>query len=239
MLKSPLDDVVKEETDMGSFMEINDYDYNFDYGMEDDYGDYEEDYFEPEVELDYHPKTKKVVKNVVFRSSQPKTGMPKKKYNVSYKTFQCLFRDCEETLNRNNHYEHLQEKHDAHLTCEICEAQMPDVFLALEHQAKIHGNMMKCKICDKDYLCYKGFMRHCKTHSAPTKICDICGKGLKSESSYKAHMLNMHTEKNLKCDKCEYRTALIGNLNMHLQSHEEAIRICDICGMTFKTQSGE
>ena len=168
----------------------------------------------------------------------------KRKVSDSMAEFECFFRDCEETLNRKTHTGHIREKHGGSLTCSICQANLKCARMALQHQAKIHGNVMKCKYCEAEFSRYQKFQDHSRTHrEGPISyVCDICGKVLSGPGALKFHKKHLHSEnleKRFKCDKCDYKTANKNSLKIHQRIHDGTFHICDICGESSKTYNCE
>ena len=79
-----------------------------------------------------------------------------------------------------------------------------------------------------------------KAHQANAQICNICGKVV-NDGRMKVHLRRAHTnEKNLQCDKCDYRTNEKQQLKRHMYSHSEDPMegrryLCEICHKAFFT----
>ena len=75
-------------------------------------------------------------------------------------------------------------------------------------------------------------------HGLKASVCNLCGKTV---TKMKQHMLFVHTsEKQLQCDKCEFRTNNKSNLKRHMIRHSDdpmAGRkcVCEICHKAFYT----
>ena len=76
-------------------------------------------------------------------------------------------------------------------------------------------------------------------HGLKASVCNLCGKTV---TKMKQHMLFVHTsEKQLQCDKCEFRTNNKSNLKRHMIRHSDdpmAGRkcVCEICHKAFYTK---
>lgn len=59
-------------------------------------------------------------------------------------------------------------------------------------------------------------------------FCKICPKVYHFKQVLKQHMLRAHSEKNLKCDICSYKTAVKSDLRSHKMIHGLKFK-CQIC----------
>ena len=72
--------------------------------------------------------------------------------------------------------------------------------------------------------------------------CEDCDSTFLEKKNYNKHMKNQHSEKNLKCQHCDYKTNVNSNLKRHLITHEAkdeppAKKIkCDQCSQIFSEQ---
>ena len=81
-----------------------------------------------------------------------------------------------------------------------------------------------------------------KVHQSQDEMCNICGKAVK-RNRMKNHISRIHTldvEKNLQCDKCEYRTNDRLRLRRHMYTHSDdpnagRTQKCEICQKMFFT----
>ena len=69
-----------------------------------------------------------------------------------------------------------------------------------------------------------------KEHGLRAKVCNLCGKKV---TALKRHTYLVHTsEKNLQCDKCDYRCRVKSQLTEHMKIHqdpEDRKYKCHIC----------
>ena len=141
----------------------------------------------------------------------------KKEKNVK---IQCYFPNCDH-FTEFTHYQHMTEKHRGSNTCETCGVKSKGLIPALRHQAKVHGHMMKCKACGKEYTNYNGFRTHWLEHEQATKthICETCGCAYHHKWDLNEH-IKRHHERKYKCDLCDFKHGRKWNLKVHMRSHK-------------------
>ena len=168
-----------------------------------------------------------------------KTESEQKYVKLKGKKFMCYFRHCRKMLLPGKSCTHIREKHHGSLTCGICKEKFQDINFALKHQAEIHGNLMQCRYCDKEYSSYNNFRAHVKMHEDEQQqvqyTCDVCGKQSKTLPAFQAHKKYAHAEKSYKCTECDYKTSYPSCLKIHLQTHDanRQEHFCDHCGRSY------
>ena len=74
------------------------------------------------------------------------------------------------------------------------------------------------------------YHREIEHHVVKKEVCTICGKAAKR---IKEHMKRFHVkEKNIQCDKCDYRCRVKSQLSAHMRIHidpEDRKYKCEIC----------
>lgn len=80
--------------------------------------------------------------------------------------------------------------------------------IKFENYKAFHNHILKHKFT-KCHLCgasirSDNFRRHYEMHTAPTEVCEICGKTAKNKESLRGHMFCQHKENPVlyKCDEC-------------------------------------
>lgn len=65
--------------------------------------------------------------------------------------------------------------------------------------------------------------------------CEQCNKCFAAMSGLKAHSVVHSDETPYQCDRCEKAFKNSTRLRVHMETHDEAKRICDICGLSLNT----
>ena len=179
------------------------------------------------------------VSNVMDNLEKPKKRRILKLTPVQ-RLIKCYLQDCDETFLYKDHLVHMKKKHDVSLTCSTCNKTSPDVYSAISHQSQVHGKKLKCRKCGKEFNNYRRFRSHWHIHEdlAETFRCEICQRTYHDHIQFKRHLQVTHGEKKVKCDQCDYQTTTAHLLKCHknrIHLGEADKRICDHCGITFKS----
>ena len=115
----------------------------------------------------------------------------------------------------------MTEKHGAGHICATCGNESKSIPVALRHQARAHGNMMKCKACDREFSDYVGFRAHWYVHEGASKshVCETCGKAFYLKFQLNEHIKRSHGNKH-KCPHCDFQHGRSWNLKVHMRSHK-------------------
>ena len=121
-------------------------------------------------------------------------------------------------------------------SCELCGKTFPSIRAYKRHVIQSHeediNRDLKCQRCNEKYASLETLNKHlCKREKVP---CPKCGKYYPRKGLTK-HML-IHSEKNLKCELCEYKTSDKDHLTFHKKIHGEKKYICDICSKGFSNK---
>ncbi|XP_055587143.1 zinc finger protein 726-like [Uranotaenia lowii] len=115
---------------------------------------------------------------------------------------------------------HLGESAPCPSTCEQC-GKVCSSLSSLKTHMRDHRLDLKCEFCDKIFHRKYRLREHvAQVHENAGKYkCEICGKVVKSVTSYNLH-LKLHTqEKTYECDLCPQKFYSSGNLNVHKKLH--------------------
>ncbi|XP_070501314.1 zinc finger protein OZF-like [Chironomus tepperi] len=125
--------------------------------------------------------------------------------------------------------------------CDFCPKSFKTKALLKSHQP-LHVKQFECDICKKMFSHLRQLKSHKKLyHENPGSFeCSTCGKIFNSKCGLKAHQMthDKFAPKNLKCQKCNYKTNTKRNYEQHLNSHERKEKIfaamknplkCDKC----------
>jgi KRAB domain-containing zinc finger protein len=121
-----------------------------------------------------------------------------------------------------------RHKADAHanqsIECKLCTKVFKNSYAFKNHQ-KFHGTKkFCCKLCDRKFSIRSHFNYHLRFHKNPEILqCQICGHQSTTKQNLTLHSRthNKNREKNLKCDKCDYKTDRKDHFNNHLKLHEK------------------
>ena len=138
--------------------------------------------------------------------------------------------------------------------CSECNKQFKSRQGYLTHWKIMHEVKEKNLHCDKcDFKTdYEFKLKHhkWKTHELDRthRFCDLCGKTFKKNYMYKLHLEEVHGDKELFCDKCDYKTKIKRYLNEHVKKQhgdgcyatgeKKEIKnlFCEFCSFTTKYQ---
>lgn len=119
--------------------------------------------------------------------------------------------------------------------CSLCAKRFSSQRLLTEHVARVHppdDQKFTCDICQKNFKLKVILEAHMKyKHSGTTQqyICDICAKVLSTKQNLKEHTITHFDIPRMKCNICG---ALLKNricLAIHMKSHTDTKRTCEIC----------
>ena len=107
--------------------------------------------------------------------------------------------------------------------CKMCQKTFDTMAKYGYHNANVHNKQSYvCDVCGKSYPTKLRLDFHSKTHSRSAVTCEICGSNFKREELLLKHKMNVHSEKNLKCDVigcgASFSTKL--SLRVHAKSHQ-------------------
>ena len=164
--------------------------------------------------------------------------MPKEKKNVN-----CPI--CNKVVRQYGLKEHLAI-HDSsrQYQCQSCEKSFVQKQALAYHVKRVHEKDLKfvCNVCDYKFVRVGDLNFHMKKHDAGyyvSRTCDICGKVLCNEQSYKDHVATHASEKTVKCNSCDLMFYTIRSRRDHEKRvHEGRVFQCDICGRKLVTAKG-
>lgn len=119
-----------------------------------------------------------------------------------------------------------------------------------EHMKNVHGNRVKCQICNITLKCERSLKRHKlyvhehvvrkweRTHEGDTIKCKLCPRMLKNTIfSMRHHMCNCHGEA-VECKECGAKFKSTPYLNTHIRRvhyDDGKMHKCEICMKEFKS----
>ena len=132
--------------------------------------------------------------------------------------------------------------------CSDCNKQFRSRQGYLTHWKIMHEVKEKSLLCDKcDFRTdYEFKLKHhkWKTHETDRthKTCELCGKTFTKNYKYRLHIEEVHGDKMLFCDKCDYSTKIKRYLNEHVKKQHseggtekvEKELFCEFCSFTTK-----
>lgn len=163
------------------------------------------------------------------------------------------------TQSRN---EHVKYKCDKSFSCDQCEKMFATPKYLRMHVNQIHLKIatFKCNICDEKFLHNTTLQTHKQVKHKEevtkdlTHFCEECGKGFRGWQYLKMHINANHTEEALTrkaakeerktsqtflCEKCDFKTHILRNLNTHMsQVHNPLPTECPECGLVLKNERG-
>ena len=110
------------------------------------------------------------------------------------------------------------------------------------HKSKVHGiqRIFSCDSCPySSKNKHLANLHHENKHSQlnlNSYICTNCGDGFRTKSALAYHMKKKYGVYDYKCEECNYKTFMKGNLNLHMETHGKKIFrfVCSECGRGFR-----
>lgn len=68
-------------------------------------------------------------------------------------------------------------------------------------------------------------------------LCSICGKGFKNPTNLRTHVKRHTPTKPVACPKCPKRFFDKHGLKKHIEVHDDAQFVCDICGSVMRSKA--
>lgn len=120
--------------------------------------------------------------------------------------------------------------------CKTCDLILLDR-THFENHLKVHADneLIKCQLCDHQFLHIFEHTMHLQTHNAKTFKCEVCLKEYKSKSQLKEHR-TIHTERvKFECDLCGKQFVKKQGVETHMHEKHIGIReyMCETCGASF------
>jgi KRAB domain-containing zinc finger protein len=153
--------------------------------------------------------------------------------------------ECGEKFdNKNTLLHHMSKVHGAErkFACDVCDKRYPTSNDLSAHVRSTHDLIGKpreprpCPECDQVFYSRSSIKNHIRRvhRQAERKVCEQCGKTLRSGVALRDHM-NMHEGiKNFACGWCEKRFVRKDELTLHTYTHTgEKPHKCYICGRGF------
>ncbi|KAK7493787.1 hypothetical protein BaRGS_00014928 [Batillaria attramentaria] len=97
---------------------------------------------------------------------------------------------------------------------------------------------LQCRECKTTLADIKTWRTHMEEHKlSRTIFCEICGKGVKTQSSLQKHK-QQHQAKRFQCDVCSKPFTYKCNMQKHKETHnEDRPFVCEFCQKAFKSEN--
>uniref|UniRef100_UPI003AAE868F uncharacterized protein n=1 Tax=Centroberyx gerrardi TaxID=166262 RepID=UPI003AAE868F len=137
--------------------------------------------------------------------------------------------------------------------CRVCRKEFSHTG-SLERHMKAHDGQtpFSCKVCGKGFAKSTELRRHSRSHAAeardetrvrskrkkpsltPSHCCKVCGNAFHNKGNFMRHAETHLNDPEHRCGVCGERSESAESLKLHVQSHRETSRICDVCGVSFR-----
>ncbi len=139
--------------------------------------------------------------------------------------------------NRSSRRKTAQKKQRLGFECSLCPAVLSSFDAFISHHKMKHTDYFPflCDICGKGFKSQSNLLTHRKLHSGKRPFkCDICGKCFKWKSNLYQHK-KIHSDlKPFQCNICGTGFTLKSDLKRHKATHSDQKSYqCDICGKGF------
>nr|XP_012778259.3 uncharacterized protein LOC101463868 [Maylandia zebra] len=136
-------------------------------------------------------------------------------------------------------------------TCNICHKEFSQGS-SLERHMKAHDGQtpLSCSFCGKEFAKSAELRRHIRCHGSdeqttissrhrkpsltPSHCCKVCSNAFHNKGNFVRHAETHLNHPDCLCGICGERAESSESLQLHIQSHRETSRICDICGISFR-----
>jgi KRAB domain-containing zinc finger protein len=214
---------------------------------------------EPEVEfvLILPPRQLKVEKDDEENQNQTQS---------SEKKFQC--QQCPKSFDNQIALIKHKQTHESKVKCKICSKEIKTRYLkehlkrhenikefncdhckagfvtkqSLVVHMWIHRSEKKfnCTQCNREFNGSSNYKAHLLTHTNNPRPfqCDLCPKKYTSKHEIKQHLMATHSDKNFKCNECDFTTKTKKCLNTHKKRIHSNLKpfSCQICDKKFKAK---
>ena len=139
---------------------------------------------------------------------------------------QCIYT----TTNKDHLEQHIRSLHEkVKETCEVCRKTFSDKSNLRKHVRKVHEEIIHVtKAAEK-----RKAIEPLETQPKRIKtelVCGECHKEFTEHKNLNKHMKNIHMQKNLKCNNCEYTTNDWPNMQRHSESCEKRMKEKEVKG---------
>ncbi|KAM8840122.1 uncharacterized protein AB9W97_001078 [Spinachia spinachia] len=135
--------------------------------------------------------------------------------------------------------------------CIVCHKEFSHAG-SLERHIKVHKRQtpFSCKGCGKSFGKSAELRRHVRIHEpvdvhaarsrrrkpslTPSHCCKVCGNAFHNKGNFVRHAETHVNAAECRCGVCGEQMKSLESLQLHVQSHREANRMCDICGISFR-----
>ena len=124
------------------------------------------------------------------------------------------------------------------LICDECDYMTASAMNMKGHKKRNHTNrpLYHCTVCPKSFKIKRGLEEHMNVHSGATPfMCDKCGKGFATNSSWYKHKRNNCQKPERTKHLCPQCGVAVANLSSHIDTVHLKVRnfTCNQCGKSF------
>lgn len=127
------------------------------------------------------------------------------------------------------------------LKCDQCDYMTPSALNLKGHTRRNHSERpsYQCELCPKSFKIKRGLAEHMNVHSGATPfMCDKCGKGFATNSSWYKHKRNNCQKPERTKHLCPQCGVAVANLSSHIDTVHNKVRnfTCTECSKSFTSQ---
>ena len=121
-----------------------------------------------------------------------------------------------------------QDKQACTIRCKICIESFGSIKELNDHHRADHG-IVDCEMCDKKFANQRALDKHMYTHKDLCFICEDCGQSLPFKSRLEQHRITHQADPGFMCKQkgCDHSFKNRGDLNRHINSHDDVWYKCD------------
>ena len=121
-----------------------------------------------------------------------------------------------------------QDKQACTIRCKICIESFGSIKELNDHHRADHG-IVDCEMCDKKFATQTALDKHMYTHKDLRFICEDCGQSFPFKSRLEQHRITHQADPGFMCKQkgCDHSFKNRGDLNRHINSHDDVWYKCD------------
>ncbi len=138
--------------------------------------------------------------------------------NLQHQCESCSYK----TAYKANYERHIRNHHDkVRYKCDKCGRNFTEKRTLRDHVSKLHENPdhrpFRCEICNKDFKCKIACNNHAKIHKEKNLKCDKCSFKTVHKISLQEHVRRMHEGEGFKCEICGAIVANKHKIKRHMK----------------------
>ena len=156
---------------------------------------------------------------------------------VSLRTCSICIKVFEDDTQLFDHKRNDHREKERPFECKLCYKTFTDIYYLHKHESAEHSGESKCEICGDIFPSKSKMFLHKYKHKERQFGCDHCQMSFRKEYAREKHIKRTHLkEKNVSCDKCEYKGFALTDVRTHIliKHSDKRPYQCQLCPSAFK-----